>query len=164
MITLGCDPGVYIGWAILDVDKRGTARWIDGGTYSQPEEVDELLCTFVLAVELVVVEVGQTIYGRAGFGTRMAGHLARMSLVAGQILGFTTARGIRTSEVSAAEWRKALCGRHNATDTMVKQMARIRVRNLPKRTSVHCRDAAGCAIYGAMRSGNEELFHGRREK
>lgn len=71
--------------------------------------------------------------------------LLKTSHVAGELATIARMRGLVVIEKSAQEWRRKFCGRANATDAMVKQRCVMFVRELPRRSSAHMRDAIGVA-------------------
>jgi len=165
MIVLGVDPGQNIGWTALDIH-GAAARWIASGVARQltiePGRIlfdgDAVVLTGDCAPALIVVESVNRVYPRERFCTNMATAIATAERVCGQVLGAAAAALIPTEEVAAGTWRSALAGRANADDALVKKFVLARVTGWPRRSASHARDAAGAAIYGAMRHSFQQLI------
>jgi len=142
MLVLGIDPGpTKAGWALIDAEGT-TARYMQGGWECCDEEnIVRWICGFDRG-DLIAIEI-------PGLVVRDA---AKHSLVetarwAGFAQGFTYLRS--TSIVlTAQQWRKELTGKPNASDALIHEALRPRITDLPKRCSVHIRDAVGVALVG----------------
>ena len=164
MIVMGVDPGASTGVAVLEVDGRGGARWVDGRTVVSPDGACACEVMDIVArcrAEFVIIE-------RPAGGIYQAARAAALldsAVLAGMIEGRVMAwygladtsmpwRGTRAMHVTAPTWRGVLVGSQRATDQQIARMVAARVTGLPARTSVHVRDAIGCALWGAHPSSS----------
>lgn len=151
MMVLGIDPGpTWCGWALLDFSIIGAPVWFWGG---QTDDVGALFDTLVASEHgkpgLVAIEQPRALHD----------HMANVQVMAtawggGRVQGHAEARGFPTLALGVTEWRVALVGnskRGENVDAKVKDMFYRIVRQAPKQTSTHARDAAGVAIVGARR-------------
>lgn len=153
MRVIGYDPGATIGMAVLDVDGH-RARLVDARVSRDTSCVEGDLTLW--APDLVAVETVSHVYPRARFSARMASAISNASLVAGRILGAAEGLGIPTVEVTAATWRKAIVGSGTASDARVKAAILGRIAGVP-RCSAHVRDAAGVALFAALRKLRKDI-------
>jgi Holliday junction resolvasome RuvABC endonuclease subunit len=159
MRILGIDPPN--AWAILDVGRVATR--IAHGTLDPERDLTDLekLITVEYCPDLMAIELVERVYPRrdkGGISAAYATELYRSGVAAGDIRRLGKVLGLRVVEVTAEQWRKALCGVAQATDQQVAQMIRWRVIGWPapgkpgQRTSTeHERDAAGVAIFAGER-------------
>lgn len=158
MLVLGVDSGAHLGWCLLEAGAR--ARWVASGVASDVRVETDELCfddarvplTGPKAPSLIAVEVILRVYQRERFGPSMATAIANAERVGGRVLGVAEARGIATERVTAPAWRKALTGRANADDALIAHVIRVRVLDWPKRSANHARDAAGVALFAALKA------------
>ncbi len=151
MIVLGIDPGpAKCGWALLDFSVLMSPVWHCGGV---TEDVLDMLDTFTasgaLVPELVGIEQPRSLHNPMANVQAMA-----TAWAGGRVEGLAQARGFETAALGVNEWRQALIGhskRGDNIDHKVEHYLRTFVRQMPKRTSVHCRDAAGVACIAARR-------------
>lgn len=158
---LGFDPGSHqSGYALIDV--RGgigmpiTATFIGGGVVVSTETpVRELLAS--MNPNVVAVEWVQGIsYGAKGGG--VVPHLIASAAVAGGIEWVALGRGIRTVRLPARDWRRTLFALPHASDKdIAHRLPGLFAAGWPKKSNVHQRDAAGCALACAW-----SLMAGRR--
>lgn len=83
-----------------------------------------------------------------GGGARSA-NVVRSSYWAGWFACIANARGCRIVEATANEWRKAIVGRANAKDALIKSKVVPHIVGWPKVSNSHARDAAGMAMFAA---------------
>jgi Holliday junction resolvasome RuvABC endonuclease subunit len=144
--VLGIDPGQrHIGWAVLDMCHQ-RPRWVCGGTTTLEQARRIELLEGLGTVDLAVVETPVAIH-RPEANAQLIG----TAVMAGRLLEICGWRADHVLEVSPAQWRMSLIGRSKAgdnQDTVVKRTLQASVADLPSRTSVHARDAAGVAIVG----------------
>jgi Holliday junction resolvasome RuvABC endonuclease subunit len=153
--VLGFDPGTAKhGYCLIDVTIRTAPIWVEGGHSEEP---------FLLLdayrdtnMPLVVVEEPRGALhvpsGNIGEMQARAQCLIATSWLGGEIYGYARARGFPCLKVGQQEWRNALIGRPRpgeTSDHRVDAELRRIVRQMPKRSSVHARDAGGIAIVGA---------------
>lgn len=144
MRVLGVDPGATVGLCLLEV-RAGKAWWCgDDATR------DALACDLCRdELDLVVIEKIGAVFPKDGFGVFMAQSLMRTAVICDRIRAHFEARRLRVLEVGASTWRKAVVGKGNASDSMVKAAIELVVTDWPKTSRNHVRDAAGCALWGA---------------
>lgn len=158
---IGIDPP--LAWAILELREgtslyrhvaHGSLEWAMGDG-----ALAEVVARFVPT--LMGLELVDKVYPRrekGGISAAYATALYHSGVAAGALRVSAKGLGLRVVEVTAEQWRKALCGNAQATDKQVAQMVRLRVAGWPapgkpgERTSTeHERDAAGVAIFVAER-------------
>ena len=157
MIVLSFDPGVTTGWVLLCSD-GSRVFYRDGGTvHGGWDAVHALLQTQLRDIQFAVPGARaalavETVVGSAWArpGAKSAALIAASEL-AGRILGVGRERGMSVVEASAREWRRAIVGKANASDVLIKAVVHKRVRGVP-RTNEHVRDAIGMGLYAAMKS------------
>ena len=151
MRVLGIDLGVYnCGVAILDIE-RGVATYHEHYGAMPAAELVLLVAHLRGRCDLLVVETTSGPHGGMGLAQAISAgracaatnkHLFRI----GEAIGIA---GIPAVEVSAQEARGALgCGN---TDATVKRWVTMQVKEWPKVSANHARDAAVAAIFGARR-------------
>lgn len=151
MMVLGIDPGpVWCGWAVLDFSILGAPVWFWGG---QTNDVGSLLEACIASAhgkpELVAIEQPRVMHDNVANV-----HVMSTAWGGGRVQGHAEARGFATLAVGVNEWRQAFVGqskRGDNVDAKVKEMFYRIVRQAPRQTSTHARDAAGVAIVGARR-------------
>lgn len=144
MNILGIDPGATIGFATLRGD-----LWIGDGTTRDVQALCEHIANPDEPIDLVVVESVKQVYPRARFSSKMATALLLAERQVGEIVATARNAGLDVLEVSAAQWRSAIVGNKAATDAAIKAVVSKRVKDFPKRSNAHVRDAMGCALFGA---------------
>ena len=156
MIVLGLDAGLTIGFAVIDADAaRGTGRHIASGVLPREEDpretaarIDEVL-GFYPGVELVAVELPARVLPRLARRNASAAHLVNATQIGGELAGHLRARGYRVHTLDANDWRGPLgCLKG---DAYVARAIRLRIPDWPARSPNHARDAAGAALFVAMR-------------
>ena len=164
LIVIGFDPGSHsCGWSRIDV--RGSApdpvvcTFLEGGSVNSAWfDVDHLLRA--LAADhngtLVAIEWLEGIAYPCKHANVVSGLIASAA-AAGIVEGTARAMGLNTSRVPAVKWRGLVCGRPNANDALVKAALEARVVGMPKRSSVHVRDAIGCAVGAAWAAGGDRV-------
>jgi Holliday junction resolvasome RuvABC endonuclease subunit len=146
--VLGVDPGpTHNGWALLDFTVSTAPLWHLGGTCGDElEDVFDTLDAAGLRPDLVCVERPRALHNPMANVPLMA-----TAWAGGIVVGIARARGLDVLELGQNEWRLGLVG-HSAkgerVDPKVEAALRLLVRQLPARTSVHARDAAGVACVG----------------
>ncbi|WP_394849608.1 hypothetical protein LZC95_19425 [Pendulispora brunnea] len=111
---------------------------------STPEQIN---WCFALGVDLVAVE---SVDGVPYEDVRAA-KLMETNGVARAIEWLALGRGLPVERLSARAWRSPLCGRGNASDDQIARVVALHIRELPRRTNVHVRDALGLAVVAGWR-------------
>lgn len=153
MMVLGIDAGpTWCGWALLDFAVLSAPVWYGGGIENDvPSLFDTLIASGEgkLRPELVVLEKPQAVHN-----PKANVQVVATSWAGGRVEGHAEARGLATMALGVGEWRRAFIGHvrpgENA-DGKVKLAFYAIVRQAPKVTSDHARDAAGVACVGARR-------------
>jgi Holliday junction resolvasome RuvABC endonuclease subunit len=169
MRILGIDPPN--AWAILDVGRVVTR--IDHDTLDIERAMQVWDLEYIIGAhrpDLMALEIVERVYPRrdkGGISAAYATELYRSGVAAGAIRERARGAGLRVVEVTAEEWRRALCGVAQATDRQVAQMIRLRVAGWPapgkpgQRTSTeHERDAAAAALFVGERERLLEMHQG----
>lgn len=163
MIVLGLDVGSReIGIALVSVPDgaraavaREKARLLDraklelGPTLALIEAVADSL-------DLVAIEPPGGVHPGllrqrgAAAALGVSAHATKGAKLAGHLRGHAEALGLCVVEVPATEWRLGLTGRSNASDAHVERALRMRLA-WTGRTNADERDAAGCAVWAAVR-------------
>jgi Holliday junction resolvasome RuvABC endonuclease subunit len=145
MVIVGIDPGpTSCGWAEIAAEHGGRARFIRGGLTDDPLSIthDD--------ADLWAVERPQyrPIGGRdrVAQSLAMAAALLETAWVAARIVGRLEELRRQVVTPTCGEVRRALVGRHSATDAEVKA-ALAGLVELP-RTNCHVRDAVAVALIG----------------
>lgn len=100
----------------------------------------------ISSVHLVGIEApGGSMFG----GGARSANVVRSSYWAGWFACIANGRGCRIVEATANEWRKAIVGRANAKDALIKSKVVPLIVGWPKASNSHVRDAAGMAMYAA---------------
>ncbi len=159
--VLGVDPGpTHTGWALLDFAIPSAPVWFGGGTCEEIEDVfDSFGARRPIPVSPFSHELGEPerldlvcIERPRALHNPMANvQLMATAWAGGIVVGLARARGLIVQEVGQNEWRQALVGhskRGEKVDPKVADHLRMHVRQMPERSSVHARDAAGVAIVG----------------
>ncbi len=145
--VLGVDPGpTHTGWAVIDFTIPSSPVWFMGGTCGEIETVLDTLEAGGLRPDLVCIERPRALHDPMANVQVMA-----TAWAGGIVVGLARARGLTVQEVGQNEWRVAFVGhskRGDNVDHKVEAVLRSHVRQLPARTSVHSRDAAGVACIG----------------
>ena len=149
MIVMGFDPGLETAFAVLEAEPRGRFAWLKHGSFGA--EILEVLPDLLnnARPDLVAIETP------AGFihDKYRGPTVLEAAVLAGELGGRAHMLGFAVAKASAAEWRRALCGLHVCKDPDVKRMVLVRARLVPARTCNHDRDAAGVAMFCALRAG-----------
>lgn len=147
-VVLGVDAGPSsCGYAILRSPERPGHRpvFVTGGSVpSDPDNLWGLIESQRLSVPNLAVAV-EGVRGYA-YGIERSAHLVATNGVAEFIHGIVYANRIPYVGTSAATWRKALCGKANASDATIKRVVVMLIEGVP-RTNAHVRDACGAAFY-----------------
>lgn len=162
MIALGFDPGsTDCGFALAsrqDAGRRELAYIAGGKVSSHPHALAALPAFDVLPKgATVAIETPKGgIYGKA-----RGPALLETTRVAGDIAGMVRGRGYGVFALTAAEARRALCGRRPGRggsfgDADVSRALRLLVPNLP-RVSVHVRDALLVAVLSLLNPNAERM-------
>jgi Holliday junction resolvasome RuvABC endonuclease subunit len=135
VLVLAIDPGpTMCWWAVLDKDV-----YVDAGFFLS---TDGQILNFVVGKkDYTTVVIEEPTVGR-----RQAAKLIHQTgLVTGFIRGAFSAYNVAVKGIRAFDWRKCTVGVHNASDEAIKEFVLTNVKNLPKKTNVHIRDALGLA-------------------
>lgn len=159
MIVLAVDPGPSnSGFAILEVMSGPGVRvtFKDGGHVPSSHEGFTAWLTrarFFAAQDAVFIpcSVAVAIETPAGFafGPGRVPMLLATGLVAGGMDWVARHLGHRTVVATAQQVRKALCGKANADDAVVKATVRGQVFGAPERCNDHVNDALAMGVFGA---------------
>ena len=150
MIVLGLDPGVTTGWArvLLEHGKRPVV--LDCGTFREESARDagyefaSLLIEHGGGGKCVIETLAGPAFPMKGGG--IVGSLIAAAKVEERLR--CVADGVYHSNVhdlTAHQWRQALCGKRAATTQQIADALALRVV-MPKRTNAHVRDAIGVAV------------------
>jgi len=145
-MALGIDPGpTWCGWALLDFAVSTAPVWHMGGrTDDVPALLDTLVAAGPLRPAVVGVERPVALHNPLANVQAMATCFA-----AGEVCGEARARGFEVMALPVHEWRGAFVGhfakRGENVDHTIERTLRALVRQMPKVTSTHSRDAAGVA-------------------
>lgn len=153
MRILGIDPGLSIGWAILEHDNVVA----DCGTIKVPPLITASMTTAHLAA-LKLLELADSCdivsfedIRSKWVSAARAEHVLNVAMLSGFLLAGLHARaqfsafGLRL--VSPADWRKLLCGNPHAKPAQITAALADWHITLPRRTNEHIRDAIGLAVY-----------------
>jgi Holliday junction resolvasome RuvABC endonuclease subunit len=145
MRVLGVDPGTAsIGWAVVEF---GAAVKIVGmGKWEAGQFRPEMIATMKVALDISRAYIEKPV----GFAGPQVQYIVETAVQAGVIYGVCKMVGLDPKFMKATEVRKALCGKPQAKDAMVK-VAIERIVALPKQTNAHGRDAVAIALVGAGR-------------
>lgn len=168
MIILGLDVGSReIGIALLEVPSGAIAPTTSGkGRMLEHAKLEigptlALLESVAASVDLVAIEPPGGVHPGL---LRQRGAAAAMGVsraatagakLAGRLRGHAEALGLRVVEIPATEWRRGIVGKGNASDAEVKRALALRLV-WQGRTNADERDAAGCALWGAIAVGRRE--------
>jgi len=158
--AIGFDPGsAHTGYCVVELgrDARGLVRYVEGGVIeSDGTESDHFDALISYAHDIIAIErPGEFIKSTDGpkAATATAKALIRASHVSGQVYALARSRtGATPFELGAAEVRRAICGRPNATDAMVKAAVTRWTVDLP-RVANHVRDALAVATVALWHEG-----------
>ena len=157
MTVLGVDPGLRLGWALLDLDRpearalmahgRVTTRPADGDEATRRAKVLAEVKPYICSAELVAIEA-QFVATDADrrVAHRKSANAAQVRAVACAIEDYAVAQGKRVVWVDAAKAKKALAGRGDASKEQMVAMAAARFGEV---LSEHEADACGIALAGA---------------
>ena len=153
---LAIDPGVHIGFAVLDRDvgliTSGTDGWVGFPT------VSSLLLTYQeRGCDAVALEKPMFYPGM----TKAAWALAETIDLTGYMRGRIEASGIRCIQVKAADWRQTVVGKRNPSNAEVKA-ALSRDGYCPRRSNEHERDAIGLGLH-VMRTLGQDVGQAQQE-
>lgn len=155
MRAFGLDAGKATGFAIVEVSPRGTAVHIASGVlpgYDRTAEVDDVLSLFP-NVERVAVELPAQVFPKLAARDGSAKNLIAATAIGAELAGHLRAKGHVVEMLTANDWRRGLgCLRG---DKLVARIIRLRIPNWPKVSRTHARDAAGAAIFIALRAMNQ---------
>lgn len=156
---LAIDPGVHIGYAVLDRDAglvcSGSDGWVGFPTVATLLGVYHERGCDAVALEKPVFYPGMT---------KAAWALAETIELTGYLRGRIEASDVRCIQVKAADWRQAVVGKRNPSNAEVKA-ALSAEGYCPKRSNEHERDAIGLGLH-VMRTlgggvGQAQLSIGR---
>ena len=141
MLIVGIDPGTKkTGMVELCFDgSRFHYMWCD-------HVLNESVHSLIQTSHLVAIEApGGSMFG----GGARSANVVRASYWAGWFACIANSRGCRVVEATANEWRKAIVGRANAKDALIKSKVVPAIVGWPKVSNSHVRDAAGMAMFAA---------------
>lgn len=150
MIVLGLDPGATTGWArvLLEYGKR--PKVLDCGTFRAPTARvgGESFAAVLKKEEPCTVFAVETLAGIA-FPTKGGGIVGSL-IAAAKVEERLRCYAERfphggVHDLTAHQWRQALCGKRAATSHQIADALALRVQ-MPKRTNEHVRDAIGIAV------------------
>ena len=143
MNLLSLDPGpTSSGYArVRLVGPRVT--YVSSGRVSS--DLNQLERLFDPELDAVAVETPKGYV----FSPARGAQLLATARIAGALAWMAQARHLRLVELSAGEWRKALCGRATADDHRVADAVAANVIDCPAKSNVHVRDALGLALVAA---------------
>lgn len=156
MRVLGIDPGVHLGWAILECDgSPRRPRFIRGNVLHGDHlelEVSRMLHNERLhsGEDLVVAieSVSGYAHDRSGRPAKVVSkRLQECAHLAGIIEGVCLGLSLRVTRAPAPKWRKYVCGNPSASDAAVKAAVHVLVEGVPTVSNAHLRDAIGAAFY-----------------
>lgn len=143
--VIAFDPGpTTCGYAIAEHgrDAGNRVRFLAGGEVSSDAAMLGQTLGCGAGVDAVCVETpAGYVYEKFRGPT-----LIETARVAERIAILAGVRGTRVVQMSAAQWRKALCSKANADDKRIKRAVQMVTTDLPSRTNEHLRDALGLAI------------------
>jgi Holliday junction resolvasome RuvABC endonuclease subunit len=145
MRVLGVDPGTAsIGWAVVEFG--AASKNIDMGKWDAELFRPEMLVTLKVRFDISRAFIEKPV----GFAGPQVQYIVETAVQAGIIYGVCKMVGLDPKFMKATEVRKALCGKPQAKDAMVKE-ALGRIIALPRQTNAHGRDAVAIALVGAGR-------------
>ena len=156
MKIIGIDPGTGIlGFGVIDVDKNGKLRLIDGGVIRTPQKEDDAQRLQIIFEELsdVIASCRPThmavekLYFAQNVTTAMTVAQARgVAIVTGK------QAGLQISEYTPLQIKQALTGYGHADKKQMQEMVRVLLglKVVPKPDD--CADALACAICHAFSS------------
>jgi Holliday junction resolvasome RuvABC endonuclease subunit len=145
-LVLGLDPGpTNVGWAVIDFTISTAPVWYGGAADStqSPVALLEYLLASYPTVRVVGIEQPRAVNNPAANVQAMA-----TAWAGGELAGIARHMGLDVRPLGVTQWRRALVGSFEKganIDHVVERWLRTFVRQMPKRTSVHARDAAGVA-------------------
>lgn len=156
-LVLGIDPGpVNVGWAVIDFTIPMAPVWFESGHVRVDGrvrfvDVIQYASSHYPSIKVMGIEQPRAVSNPAAnaqaMGTAWAG---------GMLAGIAETMGFEVRVLGVTQWRRALVGSFGKganVDHMVERWLRSFVRQVPTRTSVHARDAAGVACVAARRGG-----------
>lgn len=163
MIVLGLDPGsLRSGYSIIHATgghgRPIAASFLRGGEIeSEPEAWRETVRSTIHTAHIyssslcVAVEWVEGIAFPAK-GAGIVPHLVSSAAVAGGVAWMALAMGVGVRKISARDWRRTLFAKPQSSDQEIKaKLPGLFQSGWPKRSNVHVRDAAGCALACAWR-------------
>lgn len=166
MRILGIDPGVHVGWCVVDVFREDfqAPSWVAHGVLHLDAGCELEVATKLSALAIVH---GASILAVEDYARRFVSPKAAQQMIqAAQSCGMI--RGLLTAWVESAPkrhvvaypahvWRKAIVGNGQAKDDRIEWALRElhHVALIPKRTNVHVRDACGLAIHAGREAMTE---------
>jgi Holliday junction resolvasome RuvABC endonuclease subunit len=147
ILVLGVDPGpTSHGWALVHVTGLDGGRFvICGECKDQPAE--NILRLVKTPSGLLAIEVPARFLPSNGTHyPAVAGALMGTTYQAGRLASIAEDRGLASVEMTAADWRREVCGKGAAKDGQVAEAVGRLVSGWPKRSNAHVRDAAGVAL------------------
>lgn len=153
-LVLGIDPGPSnVGWAVIDFTIPMAPVWYDGD--NDRDKAPVLLLEFLRdrypSLRTMGIEQPRAVSNPAANAQAMA-----TAWAGGMLAGIAETMGFDVRVLGVTQWRRALVGkfdRGSNVDHMVERWLRTFVRQVPTRTTVHARDAAGVACVAARRGG-----------
>lgn len=160
MIVLGLDPGPFkTGFAIARREPRSTGRvlLLRGGWTASPGPGPTPSGAAFEAFDeergredaVVAIEVPTALHPRVGASPAnmiaRSKQLLATARVAERLANMARLRGLVLAELRATDWRRAFCGKGNASDADIARACRVNVTGLALRSNAHMRDALGLA-------------------
>ena len=150
MICLAFDPGPKTcGFALakLKPEMRGRPMFIGGGKVDSDHETISICLRDHREVDIVAVETPAGYVHEHARGAQLLETRGEASMIA----AIARVIGLLVVEMTAGEWRRQLTGKSNASDAVIARACAMLASGLPKRSSVHTRDALGLAIVSLTR-------------
>lgn len=147
MRAIGIDPGAETGIAVMELRPGARFRWLDHVRLNPKAPALHLaLLINIWTPDVVAVEVPSGYV----FEHQRGKDLLATGVLAGELIDRARTSGVEVVRASASTWRKALTGKGNAGDDLVRTALERRTDNMPKRSNEHARDAAGVAAYALL--------------
>jgi hypothetical protein len=149
MLVIGFDPGVHVGWAVVEVQRPPVRpHLVRTGVISGSASFSDYVL-LMNAIDLVAIEQtsGIAFAGKKG----IVANLLDCAAVHGGIARIAESLGKPIELVRAVDWRGSLLRKPNASDSDIAEWAKRNVLDMPPRTNVHTRDAIGVAVAGGLR-------------
>jgi crossover junction endodeoxyribonuclease RuvC len=154
MRILGIDPGTgLLGFGVIEAEKSGKAKLIDGGVIRTPVKEDDAVRLHTIFEELsdIIADTKpsemsiEKLYFAQNVTTAMTVAQARgVAIVAGKIAG------LEIAEYTPLQIKQALTGYGRAEKKQMQEMVRVilGLKDIPKPDD--CADALACAITHSM--------------